>query len=134
MGIQHIIYILRQYYQLVQHNNVYHTYERMASFKPLAFELEAKEICPHPQQERLLDLTVLPFFWQFQLWPFMHCSSHFNGQKWNRVIDLSWNDATLLFTSIGWNISRRQDFPLYKLLIVQQKEGSVCDPENKSGT
>ena len=24
------------------------TCERMASFRPLAFELEAKEICPHP--------------------------------------------------------------------------------------
>ena len=28
----------------------------------------------------------------------MHCSSHFEGQKWNRVIDLSWSDTTLLLT------------------------------------
>ena len=32
----------------------------------------------------------------------MHCSSHFEGQKWNRVIDLSWNDTTLLFTYSRW--------------------------------
>ena len=39
----------------------------MASFRPFAFELEAKEIClsstsSHSQQELLPDLTVLPFF------------------------------------------------------------------------
>ena len=43
------------------------TCEGMASFRPLAFELEAKEICPpstssHSQQELLPDLTVLPSF------------------------------------------------------------------------
>ena len=65
----------------------------MASFRPLAFDLEAKEICPpstssNSQQELLPDLTVLPFFDN-------NGSSHFKDQKWNRVIELSWIDATL---------------------------------------
>ena len=30
--------------------------------------------------------------------PCMHCIRHYKGQKWNIAIDLSWSDATLLFT------------------------------------
>ena len=36
----------------------------------------------------------------------MHCSSHFEGQKWIRVIDLYWSDATLIFTYLRPKVPR----------------------------
>ena len=47
-------------------------------------------------------MTVLLFFdslfWFPNLAPCMRSRSHFKGHEWNRVIYLSWNDNTLLFT------------------------------------
>ena len=60
------------------------TCEEMASFRPLAFELEAKEICPYPTS-LLPPLTTESDSSaksdSFQLWPCMHYSSHFEGRK-----------------------------------------------------
>ena len=39
----------------------------------------------------------------FQQWPSMHCIRHYKGQKWNIAIELSWSDATLLFTYSNTN-------------------------------
>ena len=50
----------------------------------------------HFHQELLPDMTILPFCFGMQLWPCMHCI--LKGQRWNRVIDLTWYDATHLFT------------------------------------
>ena len=43
----------------------------------------------------MYNLTV---WFGFQLWPCMHYGSHFEGQKWSRVIDFFGDVATLLFT------------------------------------
>ena len=51
----------------------------------------------HPLLART-SVPLLTVLFDFQLLPYMHCSCHFMGQKWNRVINLSWNDITLLFT------------------------------------
>jgi hypothetical protein len=119
----------------------------MASFRPLAFELEAKEICPHPASllpppaisknfcliQQFCPFTTVCF--GFQLWTCMHCISHFKGQKWNRVIYLFWNDATLLFTYstskifVRWNfVFQAQAFGFFKeekLSSLLQNTGSV---------
>ena len=75
---------------------MYHTCEGI--FRPLAFELLFKEICPYLTRLSLPPTVSMNFWliWQFcllltacfgfQLWPGIHCSSHFKSQKWNRVV------------------------------------------------
>ena len=76
----------------------------VTSFRPLAFELKVKEICSKPTSLIPPNTVSRKFclFW-FPTLALYALQQSFKGQKWNRGIDLSWSDTTLIFTYYSQN-------------------------------